>query len=215
MLSRIMTSLLLLAAATTGAAVTGESLNSNTTVHVSVIYYSQHNHTMKLGAAIAEGAEAVSGVEVSLVSTDEAEMVKHVVEADVVVIGAPVHFGNIAAGFLVWIEDNWTPFWLTHVLDGKLGGVFSTAGGISQGVEHVLTSLQRTLMSYRLKVVVPDCTASDYASYGAMAATATPPFNLTDDGVAQVFLDEAKKYGRQLAEEGLAASRMHAFLARE
>ncbi len=166
---------------------------------MTIVYYSEKNHTFTLAQAIAAGALSVNGTIVTLVSIDEADMQLHVLPADALVIGAPVHFGNVASEFLLWVEQSWAPYWQAGALRGKVGGVFTTGGGIAQGVEHVLASLQRTLQSYSVRVLVPDPTTSAYTSYGCFAATATPPFNLTGSAIAQPFLDVATAYGAQIA----------------
>eukprot|EP00750_Incisomonas_marina_P033214 INCI967.1.p1 GENE.INCI967.1~~INCI967.1.p1 ORF type:complete len:223 (+),score=44.11 INCI967.1:170-838(+) len=172
---------------------------------ISVIYYSETNHTKTLAEAIAEGAQSVGGAEVEVVALGDANVTAHILEADAVVIGTPVHFGNVASAFLQWVEHEWAPHWQPNDFAGKLGGVFATSGGIAQGVEHVLSSLQRTLMTYNFRLVLPDATISKYSSYGVIAATATPPFNMSTPGqIAQCFKDEAVVYGKQIATVAIA-----------
>lgn len=172
---------------------------------ISVIYYTETNHTKTLAEAIAEGARSVSAAEVEVVALGDANVTTHILEADAVVIGTPVHFGNVASAFLQWVEHEWAPHWQPDDFAGKLGGVFATSGGIAQGVEHVLSSLQRTLMTYNFRLVLPDATISKYSSYGVIAATATPPFNVsTPGGIAQCFKDEAVVYGKQIATAAIA-----------
>ena len=168
-------------------------------VVVSVLYYTQTNYTKLLAKAIAEGAESVNNTKIYLLPISEVDMATHVLGADALFIGAPVHFGNVAATFLQWIEEDWAPYWQSGGLRGKIGGVFATGGGIAQGVEHVLASLTRTLMTYQVRPVVPDPTGSPYTSYGAFAATRTPPFNETGK-LAQAFVDVGRDFGAQVAE---------------
>ena len=183
-------------------------------VTISVIYYySVNNHTKVLAESIGDGARLLNNTMVHVVSIADADIQTHILDADAVFIGAPVHFGNVASPFLLWVEETWAPHWLNHDFAGKLGGVFATGGGISQGIEHVLTSLQRTLNSYSFQVVIPDPTISAYTSYGVMAATKTPPFNLTAPGVAQCFLDTGKAYGQQVANLAVAHKMVNAYLS--
>jgi NAD(P)H dehydrogenase (quinone) len=168
---------------------------------ISVIFFSEKNHTRTLGQAIVTGAQSVAGTTVELVDLADADVQTHVLDADAVLIGSPVHFGNMASALQLWVETKWAPYWQTGAMAGKVGGMFATGGGIAQGIEHVLASLQRTLMSFQFQVVVPDPTSSPYTSFGAMAATETPPFNVTGPGgVAQCFLDTAEMYGKLVAD---------------
>lgn len=177
---------------------------------MSVLYYTEYNHTKTLAEAIADGARQVSGVDVTLLPISDADVTADVLLADAVVIGAPVHFGNVAAGLLTWVEDEWSPYWQTGNFSGKLGGIFTTGGGIAQGIEHVLASLHRTLMSYNFKVVTPDATKSGYASYGVMAITGTAPFNLTGGAIAECFVEPAQTYGAQIASATVTTKRLEA-----
>jgi multimeric flavodoxin WrbA len=175
---------------------------------ISVIYYSQTNHTRTLGQAIVTGAQSVGGTAVELVDLADADVQTHVLDADAVLIGSPVHFGNMASAVQQWVETQWAPHWQSGEMAGKVGGMFATGGGIAQGIEHVLASLQRTLMSFQFQVVVPDPTTSPYTSFGVMAATITPPFNETGPGaVSQCFLDTAEMYGKLVADITVAKKR--------
>jgi hypothetical protein len=50
---------------------------------------------------------------------------------------------------LGWVESGWEDFWTDPRSGGKIGAVFATGGGITQGVEDVLAGLTRVLWSFR------------------------------------------------------------------
>lgn len=101
---------------------------------------------------------------------------------------------------LSWIEADWENFWTDPRSSAKYGAVFTTGGGMTQGCEHVLAGLTRVLWSFRFQMVTPDPTRSGFTSYGAVAITGTPPFNLSTPGaIAQPFVDAGFQLGADVA----------------
>jgi len=139
-------------------------------------------------------------VTVRLQSIDATDVEADALEwADAIVIGSPVHYGNPSAAMQAWFESAWEPFWEDKRLDGKIGAVFATGGGLAQGLEHVLASLQRLLASFRIQCVTPAPTRSGYDSYGAVAVTGTPPFSGTE--LADAFTAAGQALGALVAAE--------------
>ena len=118
--------------------------------------------------------------------------------AHAIIIGCPMHYGNPSAPLLTWIDNTWAPYWQTGALAGKLGATFSTGGSIAQGVEHVVTSLQRTLMSFNLQLVTSSPVTSAYSSYGAIAITGGP-FATGSGSLAPGFVAAGKDLGQRVA----------------
>jgi len=178
---------------------------------VLVVYATRHNHTASLGASIAEGAESVGGlVRIRCIRGLDARypdcdnpvnFTTDVLEwADALVIGSPTHYANPAASVLAWVESEWVHSWSDERMQAKIGGVFTTAGAIAQGMEHALSSLTHVLESFRIRVVTPDPTSSGYASsFGAIAITGTPPFNATVSGIHSDFVPPARAFGAKIA----------------
>ena len=76
-------------------------------------------------------------------------------------------------------------------------------GGLAQGIEHVMSELNRRLIHFKLETVRPDMTwGAGIHSYGAYAITGTPPWS--DAGkpasVAKVFLDAGAALGTTVAQ---------------
>ena len=169
---------------------------------VLVVYYSASNHTKLLANAIGDGARSVPSTNVRVLSTGAAKG-EDLLRADAIIIGSPVHFGSQAANFSLWIENTWTQYWQAGNLTGKLGAVFTTGGGLAQGIEHVMSELNRRLIHFKLETVRPDMTwGAGIHSYGAYAITGTPPWS--DAGkpasVAKVFLDAGAALGTTVAQ---------------
>jgi multimeric flavodoxin WrbA len=121
--------------------------------------------------------------------------------------------GNPAAALLSWMETAWAPYWESGELAGKLGATFATGGGLAQGVEHVITSLQRTLLSFNLELVASSPTSSAYASYGAVAVTGGPYAKVA--GLAPEFVAAGKALGAHVAEQAAAKAWLKARAARK
>mmetsp|Transcript_50314 Transcript_50314/g.93014 ORF Transcript_50314/g.93014 Transcript_50314/m.93014 type:complete len:217 (-) Transcript_50314:291-941(-) len=168
-----------------------------------IVYSTLTNHTKILATEIYAGAKS-AGATIQLKAVKEASFKEDVLEwADGVVLGSPVHFGQVSAQLLTWVEAEWAPDWQDPKLYGKVGGVFATGGGMQQGMEHVLTSLSRLLWSFGFQVVIPP-PSTGYSTYGA-AATFGDPFPTST--VAEEYAEAARQYGKLLAEAGRSAGR--------
>lgn len=165
--------------------------------NVLVCYYSATNKTQQLAMAVANGARQV-GSDVRVLSISGVTVQSDVMEwADAIIIGSPVHYGNVASKMTAWFETAWEPFWEDPRLEGKLGAAFATGGGLAQGLEHVVSSLQRLLASFRIQCITPAPTRSGYDSYGAVAVTGTPPFN--GSMLAEPFVEAGEALGALVA----------------
>ena len=80
---------------------------------------------------------------------------------------------------------------------------YKLGGGLAQGIEHVMSELNRRLIHFKLETVRPDMTwGAGIHSYGAYAITGTPPWS--DAGkpasVAKIFLDAGAALGTTVAQ---------------
>lgn len=165
--------------------------------NVLVVFHSKTNRTQQLATAVADGARH-RGANVRLKSISDTNVEADVLKwADAIILGSPVHYGNVAAAVLSWFETAWEPLWTDPRFDGKLGAVFASGGGLAQGLEHVNSSLQRLLASFRIQCLTPAPTRSGYDSYGAVAVTGTAPF----DGpmIADPFVQAGQALGALVA----------------
>lgn len=178
------------------------------TAHVTIVYFTRSNHTLALATAIGNGALLPGGrSEVRVKSIAEADVEADILDwADAVLIGCPTHYGNPASDLLAWVETAWAPFWQDARFDGKLGATFATAGGLAQGLENVVTSLQRSLLSFRVQLLASGPATSAFASYGAVAVTGAP-FKSNSSLLAPEFVAAGEALGKHVAEAVLARKR--------
>jgi NAD(P)H dehydrogenase (quinone) len=147
---------------------------------VLVLYYSTYGHIETMAKAVAEGAGAVEGVEVTvkrvaeLMPREVAEKAgakldqdapeaspQELADYDAIIVGTPTRFGNMASQMRnFW--DQTGGLWAKGALVGKVGSVFtSTATG--GGNETTITSTWNTLAHHGM-VIVP-------LNYGASELT--------------------------------------------
>ena len=130
-----------------------------------VLYYSMYGHVETMTQAVAEGARAVDGVEVTikrvpeLLSDDKLKQVggkpnqvapvadpKELADYDAIIFGTPTRFGNMAAQMRnFW--DQTGGLWVKGALVGKVASVF-TSTGTGGGNESTIISFLPTLMHH-------------------------------------------------------------------
>ena len=130
-----------------------------------VLYYSMYGHVETMTQAVAEGARAVDGVEVTikrvpeLLSDDKLKQVggkanqvapvadpKELADYDAIIFGTPTRFGNMAAQMRnFW--DQTGGLWVKGGLVGKVASVF-TSTGTGGGNESTIISFLPTLVHH-------------------------------------------------------------------
>jgi len=134
-------------------------------VKILVLYYSMYGHIETMAGAIAEGARAVEGVEVTIkrvpetlseesakrngVKLDEAAEVAtpgELGDYDAIIFGTPTRFGNMAAQMRNFLDQT-GGLWVKGGLVGKVGSVF-TSTGTGGGNESTIISFVTTLMHH-------------------------------------------------------------------
>ena len=130
-----------------------------------VLYYSMYGHVETMTQAVAEGARAVDGVEVTikrvpeLLSDDKLKQVggklnqiapvadpKELADYDAIIFGTPTRFGNMAAQMRnFW--DQTGGLWVKGALVGKVASVF-TSTGTGGGNESTIISFLPTLIHH-------------------------------------------------------------------
>ncbi len=132
---------------------------------VLVLYYSMYGHVETMTQAIAEGARAVDGVEVTikrvpeLLSDDKLAQVggkvnqvapiadpKELAGYDAIIFGTPTRFGNMAAQMRNFLDQT-GGLWVKGGLVGKVASVF-TSTGTGGGNESTIISFLPTLMHH-------------------------------------------------------------------
>src|SRR5690606_32603029 len=137
---------------------------------VLVLYYSMYGHIERMAQAVAEGAGAVPGVEVSLkrvpetVSEEVARKAGAKLEQaaplarsqelgdyDAILFGTPTRFGNMSGQMRTFLDQT-GGLWVKGGLIGKLGSVF-TSTGTGGGAETTVTSFWHTLAHHGMLIV--------------------------------------------------------------
>ena len=145
--------------------------NSTGLCKILVLYHSDTGNTAKMAALVAEGAQAVPGVEVRLRSIDEAKP-DDLLWCDGLAVGSPTNMGLLSWKMKQFWDVTMGCHWLK--VDGKIACAFSSAGGWGGGMEITCQSLLTLLMNFGFLVFG----VTDYAAklmtlhYGAVAVRA-------------------------------------------
>lgn len=123
---------------------------------VLVIYASDYGHTKRAAEIVAMGAESVADTFVrsrsaSLVTADD------VLDADGLILGSPVHMGSVHWEIKRFIDETLSGCWTRDLLVGRVGGVFTTGGGLGGaggGCEFTMLSMLAVLAELGM-VLVP------------------------------------------------------------
>jgi len=137
---------------------------------VLVLYYSSYGHIETLANAVAEGAGALEGVEVTVkrvpelmppevaekagVKRDQAAPIAEPAELenyDAIIFGTPTRFGNMAAQMRNFLDQT-GGLWFNGKLIGKVGSVF-TSTGTGGGNESTILSFWPTLAHHGMVIV--------------------------------------------------------------
>ena len=135
-----------------------------------VIYDSRTGNTAQMAAYVAEGAQAIDGMDVRLLSVDEAT-VDDVLWAEGIACGTPTYVGTVSWKMKkFWDDITQHPAW--GKMDGKIGCAFSTSGGWGGGAELTCMSILIMMMNVgMLTFGVTDYTGPQFTlHYGAVSA---------------------------------------------
>jgi NAD(P)H dehydrogenase (quinone) len=138
---------------------------------VLVLYYSAYGHIEKMAEAVAEGARAVPGTQVTikrvpeLVPEDVAKKSGHKLDQpapiakpdelgdyDAVIFGTPTRFGNMCAQMRNFLDQT-GGLWMKGALVGKVGSVFASTATQHGGQETTITSFHTTLLHQGMIIV--------------------------------------------------------------
>jgi NAD(P)H:quinone oxidoreductase type IV len=142
---------------------------------IRIIFYSMYGHVYQLAQAVADGARAVSDVEVALSQVPEViseEILERIgakqaragfahipvatiddlVAADALIFGTPTRFGNMCGQMRNYL-DQAGGLWTQNKLVGKVGSVFCSTGTQHGGQETTITSFHTTLLHLGMIIV--------------------------------------------------------------
>ncbi|MDR3431203.1 MAG: NAD(P)H:quinone oxidoreductase [Rouxiella aceris] len=140
-------------------------------VKVLVLYHSMYGHIETMAQSVAEGANSVAGVEVTLKRVPEVMDAASFAAAggkadqqapiadpmeladyDAIIIGTPTRFGNMSGQMRNFL-DRTGGLWAKGALVGKVASVF-TSTGTGGGQEMTITSTWTTLAHHGM-IIVP------------------------------------------------------------
>ena len=108
---------------------------------IAVVYHSGYGHTAAQAKAVAEGAQAVDGAEVQVVSLGEGEVPWETLNAaDALIFGCPTYMGDVSAVFKKFMEDS-SRLWSQQKWQDKLAAGFTNSASQSGDKLNTLQSL--------------------------------------------------------------------------
>ncbi|MDE2088657.1 MAG: NAD(P)H:quinone oxidoreductase [Gammaproteobacteria bacterium] len=137
--------------------------------NVQIVFYSMYGHIYQMAQAVAEGARAVAGTQVTLYRVPETvpedilektgakaaqAAFAHVpvmqdpsllARADAIIFGTPTRFGNMAGQMRNFL-DRTGDLWMKGSLIGKLASVFTSTASQHGGQETTILSFYPTLI---------------------------------------------------------------------
>src|SRR5215472_16282973 len=136
-----------------------------------VLYYSAYGHIEKMAEAVAEGACAVPGTQVTIKRVAELvpeEVAKksgmklnqrapvakpeELADYDAIIFGTPTRFGNMCAQMRNFLDQT-GGLWMKDALVGKVGSVFASTATQHGGQETTITSFHTTLLHLGMIIV--------------------------------------------------------------
>lgn len=98
---------------------------------LAIIYHSGYGHTAYFAERVKEGASAVSGVSVDLLTVEEAtKKLEQLQDYDGFIFGSPTYIGNVSGPFKTFM-DTTGGLWLKQILKGRLASGFTVSGSPS------------------------------------------------------------------------------------
>ena len=108
---------------------------------VLIIYYSRTGNTEKMAQFVEQGVRKTN-VEVETKKVKEVN-VDELLDVEGIILGSPTYFGVMASEMKQFVDKSIKHF---GKLNGKVGGAFSTSGGIGGGNETTIISIIEALL---------------------------------------------------------------------
>lgn len=112
---------------------------------VAVVYHSGYGHTAAQAQAVARGAQQVAGVEVHLLTVDEAQAQLALLKAcDAIIFGSPTYMGSASGQFKLFMDAS-SKAWFSRDWQDKLAAGFTTSA--SQSGDKLNTLIQLAIFA--------------------------------------------------------------------
>jgi NAD(P)H dehydrogenase (quinone) len=115
---------------------------------VLIVYDSRTGNTEKMADAVAEGVRQVDGASPIVMNVDKAKL-DDLLGADAIVLGSPTYYGNMSGRMKELLD---TTFNIHGKLKGKVGGAFTSSGGIACGAETTLLAMLQAMLVHGMIV---------------------------------------------------------------
>ncbi|EAU53915.1 NAD(P)H-dependent oxidoreductase [Mariprofundus ferrooxydans] len=173
-------------------------------MQVLISYHSDYGNTRKMAEAIAAGYKVADGAAVIDLKLVEMTGLDDLTQADVIILGTPVHMGSMAWPVKKLIDEA-GKLWMEGALEGKVGGVFATGGGFGGaggGIEQTLVSLHSNFLEHGMIVVGFPKSLPGYADGGLQWGPCGRSGNHEGmpAGLSDGSLVAARSYGAHIAE---------------
>ncbi len=130
---------------------------------VLIVYFSRSGNTARMAEMVAEGVRQ-GGAEPAVKPVAEAR-ISDLTEAQGLILGSPTYYGSMAAEIKRFIDASVK---LHGQLNGKVGGAFTSSGGIAGGNETAVLDMLKALLIHGM--VIPGNSNGDH--YGPVAVGA-------------------------------------------
>jgi NAD(P)H dehydrogenase (quinone) len=125
---------------------------------VLILYHSRSGNTEEMAKTIEEGAKS-EGVKVVRKKVAKATL-QDLLKADGIILGSPTYYGTMASEMKAFIDRSVK---IHGKLEGKVGGAFSSGGGLGGGVETTVLDLTKALLIHGM-IVQGDPWGSHYGT---------------------------------------------------
>lgn len=115
---------------------------------VLVVYDSKTGNTKKMAFAVAEGIRETKGVDANLKRAEETTN-EDLLEADGIVVGSPTYYGQMSEKAKALFDRSVE---IHGKLEGKVGGAFTSSGGIATGAETTIISILEAMLVHGMVI---------------------------------------------------------------
>ncbi len=107
-----------------------------------IIYYSRTGNTEKMAHFVSEGAKGVDGIEVEVKRVQDVRP-EDLLAVDGIIVGSPTYYGLPAAEIKALFDKSVK---YHGRLEGKVGGAFTSSGGLAGGNETTILAILQMLL---------------------------------------------------------------------
>ena len=115
---------------------------------IAIVYHSTYGHTKLQAEAVQRGAQSVAGVQVRLLTADEAaKNLDGLDTSDAIIFGCPTYMGSMSAGMKTFVEAA-AKKWFTLAWKDKIAGAFTNSSSFSGDKLNTLVGLVINAMQH-------------------------------------------------------------------